>query len=380
MRFRAFAVVCVAGAAIGAIPATAAAANGGPTPTGTTPVPTVTTLSTPTSTTPTSTTPTSTTPTAPTTPTPAPSTTTPAPVTPVPAVVKGTAKLSASGLYTVDKTKVTVPGRYVRIRGVVTPYRAGQKVLVQALEGGRVFAHKLERLAPSKRKIFGAFTISFKAPKAGTVAIKLKHVRSKLMTGFTAELHYDVLSESVAAGSRGAFVKLLQSRLRAVHVYLPQTGIFDNGTELALDAYHRLLGWGEGDESVTPATVTDLLDSRGSFHVRFPGQGLHAEGDLSDQVLAYIRGGKVFELLPISSGKPSTPTVLGSYQVYRKQPYYTSDGMYFSNFFTGGYAIHGYDPAPDYPASHGCMRLPIADAIFAYDLIDIGDWVDTYYT
>ena len=61
-------------------------------------------------------------------------------------------------------------------------------------------------------------------------------------------------------------------------------------------------------------------------------------------------------------------------------PGYLPDGMYYSDFFTGGYAIHGYDPAPDYPASHGCMRLPIVDAIPAYDWLRIGDWVDTYYT
>ena len=54
--------------------------------------------------------------------------------------------------------------------------------------------------------------------------------------------------------------------------------------------------------------------------------------------------------------------------------------MYYSDFFISGYAIHGYDPAPDYPASHGCMRLPIVDAIPAYNWIQMGDWVDTYYT
>ena len=54
--------------------------------------------------------------------------------------------------------------------------------------------------------------------------------------------------------------------------------------------------------------------------------------------------------------------------------------MYFSSFFHGGYAIHGYDPAPDYPASHGCMRLPIVDAIPAFNWMKVGDWVDTYYT
>ena len=178
----------------------------------------------------------------------------------------------------------------------------------------------------------------------------------------------------------GRFVQLVQQRLAALHLFIPQTGVFDEGTELALDAYHRLLGRGEGDTALDPVTVTDLLGGIGSFHVRYATQGLHAEGDLSDQVLALINGSQVYWIFPISSGKPSTPTILGSYRVYRKQPGYLPDGMYYSDFFISGYAIHGYDPAPDYPASHGCMRLPIVDAIPAYGWIQVGDWVDTYYT
>ena len=53
--------------------------------------------------------------------------------------------------------------------------------------------------------------------------------------------------------------------------------------------------------------------------------------------------------------------------------------MFFSSFFIGGYAIHGFNPAPDYPASHGCMRVPIQDAIFIYHHLTFGNWVDTYY-
>ena len=71
--------------------------------------------------------------------------------------------------------------------------------------------------------------------------------------------------------------------------------------------------------------------------------------------------------------------MLGNFHVYRSTPGYLPDGMYYSNFFIGGYAIHGYNPAPDYPASHGCMRLPIVDAISVYNWLNVGDWVDVYY-
>jgi lipoprotein-anchoring transpeptidase ErfK/SrfK len=122
-----------------------------------------------------------------------------------------------------------------------------------------------------------------------------------------------------------------------------------------------------------------LFAGVGTFPVRYPRQGKHVEADLTDQVLALINGSKVFRIYPVSSGKPSTPTVLGTYQVYMKTPGYLPDGMYYSNFFHTGYAIHGYDPSPTYPASHGCLRLPIDDAISAYQWIQIGTPVDVYY-
>ena len=42
-------------------------------------------------------------------------------------------------------------------------------------------------------------------------------------------------------------------------------------------------------------------------------------------------------------------------------------GMYYSSFFLGGFAIHGFYSVPAYPASHGCVRMPmwIAPTIFA---------------
>ena len=40
----------------------------------------------------------------------------------------------------------------------------------------------------------------------------------------------------------------------------------------------------------------------------------------------------------------------------------TRKGMVHSNYFIGGYAIHGYVSVPAYPASHGCLRVPIPDA------------------
>ncbi len=162
-----------------------------------------------------------------------------------------------------------------------------------------------------------------------------------------------------------------------MHMYIPQSGVYDQKTGLAIDAYHRLLGHGTS-QSLDGLTVSELLAGRGAFTVRYPGDGKHVEGNLSRQLLALIDGSKVQAIYPISSGKPSTPTILGRFHVYLRTPGYLPDGMYYSDFFSGGYAIHGFDPAPDYPASHGCMRVPITDAISIWNWLSVGVGVDVY--
>jgi hypothetical protein len=208
--------------------------------------------------------------------------------------------------------------------------------------------------------------------------VSVLHAASPEIGRASARTGYSALDTNVGFGSTGRFVVLIQQRLAALHIYLPQTGVYDSGTGLAIDAYHRLLGWGTS-QSLDGGTISYLLAGWGQFKVRYPHDGKHAEGNLGKQLLALIRGSQVDVIYPISSGKPSTPTVLGRFHVYRRVPGYQPDGMYFSSYFYTGYAIHGYDPAPDYPASHGCMRLPIQDALSVWGWINFGDGVDVYY-
>jgi L,D-transpeptidase catalytic domain len=290
----------------------------------------------------------------------------------------GRVGVELTGLFNVHQDGVTVPQRPVEVTGTVQRFVPGQKVSLFLTVDGHQF--KRLNLSIARHGQHGQFSATIRAPRAGRVTVRAYHTRNTKMLSFELWKSFTTLDTTATLGTSGRFIQLVQQQLAALHLFIPQTGVFDNGTELALDAYHRLLGKGEGHMTLDPVTLTDLLDGKGSFHVLHPDQGSHAEGDLSDQVLAFINGSKVHWLFPISSGKPSTPTILGNFQIYYKEPEYTSDGMYFSSFFHGGYAIHGYNPAPDYPASHGCMRLPIVDAIPAFGWTKVGDWVDTYYT
>ncbi|MGZ4166080.1 MAG: L,D-transpeptidase [Solirubrobacteraceae bacterium] len=305
-------------------------------------------------------------------------TTTPTtPATPTPPAVKGKAKLYLADTFTVGRDEVTVPGRVAEVQGFVRPYVAGQKVKVRAWLGRKLLRTDVLRVKPAKGGV-GAFTERVRASAAGVVRVKVTHTRTPQMLGFESDRVFTVLNPQAGFGTGGPFVALIQQRLNALHVFVPHSGLYDTYTGLAVDAYHRLLGHGTS-QSLDPGTVSDLLNGVGTFHVRYPKDGTHVEGDLSRQLLAEIDGSKVYRIYPISSGKPSTPTVLGRFRVYYRVPGYLPDGMYFSSFFFRGYAIHGYNPAPDYPASHGCMRLPIIDAISVYNWVKYGDWVDVYY-
>jgi hypothetical protein len=312
----------------------------------------------------------------PTTTTTTPTTTKPT-TTPKPPA-KGSIRLYLLDAFSVRRQAVTVPGRVLQVGGVVRPYVPGQWVSVRSFVGHDLIKSDRLRVKPSRNHRYGRFTETLSSPKAGIVVIKVTHARTPQMLGLFGQRAIAALNENAGFGSRGDFVQLMQQRLQALHFYLPQSGVYDQQMGLALDAYHRLLGWGVS-QSLDGRTVSALLDGRGTFNVRYPHDGTHAEGNLGDQLLALINGSKVYAIYPISSGKPSTPTVLGHFHVYERTPGYLPDGMYYSDFFYSGYAIHGYDPAPDYPASHGCMRLPITDAISVFNWLNFGDVVDVYY-
>jgi hypothetical protein len=287
------------------------------------------------------------------------------------------AHVELGGVFTLDGGLATIPGRPIYVSGTVRPYVRGQIVRVWLAQNGKILKNRPVSIRVGPRGDVGHFRVRVASPVTGAIRIDVVHRSTRRMSRLYAPRRLEVLTPQASFGSTGPFVRLIQQRLSVLHFYIPLTGVYDSGTGLALDAYHRLLGWGVY-QTLDTRTVNALLNGQGVFHVRFPGHGRHAEADLTNQLLALIDGNTVVWIFPISSGKPSTPTILGDYQIYYREPGYNSEGMYYSDFFIRGYAIHGYNPAPDYPASHGCLRLPIADAIPAYNWLALNDWVDVY--
>ena len=282
------------------------------------------------------------------------------------------------------KRAVAFAGKSFRVRGYVYPWVPGQYAHVRVYLGKKMIMAKTKKIVAagtgaSGNITGGTFVASFKTNLRGRLRMGVTHDGTKLMGyahGTTEPI--SVVTPDLGPGATGFSVHVLQRLLRDLHYVPGHPGSYDDRTARAVMAFRKMSGLSR----IFTASRTvwrRILNGGGVFEVRFPNQGRHAEGDLTHQVLALVNGDKVEKLYPISSGKPSTPTVLGTFRIYMRTPGLLPDGMYYSSFFIRGYAIHGYNPSPTYPASHGCLRTPMADAIAIYNWLAMGDYVDTYY-
>jgi hypothetical protein len=165
-------------------------------------------------------------------------------------------------------------------------------------------------------------------------------------------------------------------------------GVFDPATRSALIAFQKC----EGRPVTGRLTLAELAAIRNSNSPtpREPGYA-HVEVDLDRQVLLIFHQDGRVRVLPISSGngKPFEDegqtsiahTPRGRFLVYDKVVGWEqgrNSSMYYSNYISGGVAIHGFRSVPTQPESHGCIRIPIFAARKVSKLLPIGTIVLVY--
>lgn len=160
-------------------------------------------------------------------------------------------------------------------------------------------------------------------------------------------------------------------------------------TTAAVIAFQKVHGL-QVDGAIGPATRA-ALDAPTNPELR-GGPADRIEVDLDRQVAYYVRGGALERILHISSGSGETYDVpgggtarsitpVGSYEVE-----WRVDGereaalgiLYDPLYFYGGWAIHGSNSVPTYPASHGCVRVTRADARWLFERVGVGTAVIVY--
>ncbi len=106
---------------------------------------------------------------------------------------------------------------------------------------------------------------------------------------------------------------------------------------------------------------------------------------LTCQMLFQVRDGRYVRVIPVSSGTAKHATPTGTYSVHAK-----TSGWHESTIYSGGmmhsplyfrtylYAIHGSTSVPPAPASHGCIRVRVADSRMLYREVPRGTKVIVY--
>jgi len=111
-----------------------------------------------------------------------------------------------------------------------------------------------------------------------------------------------------------------------------------------------------------------------------PHSGKYVEVDKARQRLRAFDAGHLFLECRVSTGRYDRSTPNGLFQVQSKSRMHYSTlyhhaPMPWSVHIVGNVFIHGYSQVPDYPASHGCIRMPLCGdnpAKRFYDWVEIG--------
>jgi lipoprotein-anchoring transpeptidase ErfK/SrfK len=301
-------------------------------------------------------------------PTPTP---TPTPVPPPPP--KPAIAMEAAKVYVAGHDDVALRGKAYRLRGTMIPAVAGEKVTLAIHRNGKKIRTVRVPVAAD-----GSFSRRMKTTRAGRYSVRASHALSPALAAARGpKVRVEVVEPRAADGVHGPLVRLLQRGLDKLAYAVPRNDSYDAATGRAVMAFRKVNGMPRRYDA-DRAVIEKVLAGKGAFKVRHPDAGHHVEADISRQVLALIDGGKVVDTYHTSTGAPATPTIIGSFRVYMKDPGINAKGMVKSSYFIRGYAIHGYVDVPAFNASHGCLRVPIPDAARIFNWVQMGDRVITY--
>lgn len=201
-------------------------------------------------------------------------------------------------------------------------------------------------------------------------ALKRKGFSFKTIESLTNAhaIRWDV---TLKAGARGTEVNYLQRTLKSITYPISRIdGSFGYSTLQSVYAFEKVKRMTR-DGVVTPQQMTEIALAQRPRKPKRDSKNF-IDVDITRQVLFEVRKNRVIHTIPVSTGNEEmytsgdgsqrrAHTPRGRYSIVRKiEGRRESDlgVLWWPNYFVGGYAIHGSDSVPTYPASHGCVRIP----------------------
>lgn len=233
----------------------------------------------------------------------------------------------------------------------------------------------LARKIVASRSFRGRLRLRLGTRVPGEYRAQVRLVPAVGYVGASRVLQQFVVAGGLGVGSSGLGAYTLDRRLQELHFALGRIdgyyGQDDVDAVTAFQKLHDLPRTGSVDARVWTALARATVP-----RPRYPGD--HIEVSEGRQILFVVRNGEVALVSTASTGATGN-TPLGHFRVYSKVPGFNAKQMYYSSFFVGAFAIHGYHSVPAYPASHGCVRIPLWLAVRVYSLIDYGTSVYIYW-
>ena len=236
----------------------------------------------------------------------------------------------------------------------------------------------------------GYFRVPFGAT-VGTHKIRVAtSADQRLAVGASRVVSLSVSRRTLSSGMVGSDVLSLQ-RFLAAHHYTPGAlnGRYGYDTLHAVMTFQKVHGL-RAHGRWTLAEQTRRLRPTG-WRLRYPSAGRAAEIDVTKQVLVLSVAGKVVRIIDVSTGNEQLYTVdgrtsrahtpRGRFSVYRKISGIRISrlgALYRPSYFLRGWAIHGSNSVPSYPASHGCVRITNSNTDRIYDFLRVGTPVAVY--
>lgn len=186
-------------------------------------------------------------------------------------------------------------------------------------------------------------------------------------------------------GDESPHVAAVQRRLAALGYQPgPVDGVFGGATQQAVWAFQHVNRIG-ADGVVGPRTARALArPAAPKPFAAYAGRN-RIEVDIARQFMVLYQGGRVRLITHVSSGNGQefcdggrcrrARTPRGSFRVVRKIPGWRVaelGRLYNPVYFTGPYALHGSHSVPNFPASHGCIRVPMRVAEMLPKLAPMG--------
>ena len=273
-------------------------------------------------------------------------------------VPAGSARAATGISLDVHSSKQVKLLKKVRVAGKLVGAAPGEVVTVRVAASGRQLFS--ETLTPSGN---GSFGMPLAVDSCCRYVVTAESGPHSASDGFQVKLPKKL--------GKGKLSRLFNRSLQAQGFHTGTKGKkITRGTRLAIKAFRKTNKMSRSYR-YSKKIFRKLLTRRGAFKPRYK-KGRHVEVDLSRQVMSLVQGDKPKHTFHISSGTSRTPTIRGKYRFHRHEAGYNNKRMYFTVYFQGGYAIHGFNPVPNHPASHGCVRNPIPFSRFIYNWVSIG--------